>query len=174
MTGTKIGVIRLDNDYYILLNDKVMAHYYSESFAAGDFGFANTGGNIDLTFDNVQYTVNRSIVEDLVDQKQQEIDLIGDKQSYLGGSFTYPDGTPYNSFGSGWGLSGVDSGYMNAKTYLYANGAVGNIYYQEAEFSRENGWVGLLVNTLDGQPRGQPGLVRIRRLLRKSAVSARI
>ena len=157
MTGTKIGVIRLDNDYYILLNDKVMAHYYSESFAAGDFGFANTGGDIDLTFDNVQYTVNRSIVEDLVDQKQQEIDLIGDKQSYLGGSFTYPGGTTYNSFGSGWGLSGVNSGYMNATTYLYANGAVGNIYYQEAEFSRENGWVGFLVNTLDGQPQANQG-----------------
>ena len=157
MTGTKIGVIRLDNDYYILLNDKVMAHYYSESFAAGDFGFANTGGDIDLTFDNVQYTVNRSIVEDLVDQKQQEIDLIGDKQSYLGGSFTYPGGTTYNSFGSGWGLSGVNSGYMNATTYLYANGAVGNIYYQEAEFTKENGWVGLLVNTLDYEPQANQG-----------------
>lgn len=157
ITGCKIAVARLDNDYYILINDKVMAHYYTESFGAGDFGFCSTAAGVDITFDNVAYTVNRSIVEDILASKQQEIDLIGDKGSYLGGSFTYPGGNTYTSFNSGWGLSGVNSGYMNATTYLYANGAVGNIYYQEAEFTKENGWVGLLVNTLDYEPQKNKG-----------------
>lgn len=157
LTDCKLAVARLGNDYYYFVNDKLIAHYKTETFGRGDFGFCNSGGNVDITFSNVQYTVKEDIVRDIIAKHEEAVQLLGDNKTYLGGTFTYPGGSTYKSFGTRWGLTSANSGYMSAETYLYASEAVGNVYYQEAEFTKENGWVGLLVNTLDGEPQKNKG-----------------
>lgn len=157
LTDCKLAVARLGNDYYYFVNDKLFAHYKTETFGKGDFGFCNSGNSVDITFSNVQYTVKEDVVRDIIAKHDDDVKLIGDNKTYLGGSFTYPDGSTKKSFGSGWGLTSVNSGYMNATTYLYTSEEVGNVYYQEAEFTKEKGWVGFLVNTLDGEPQKNKG-----------------
>ncbi len=140
----KIGVARVGNDYYIFMNDEMIAHYETDSFEKSGFGFANTSGAVNLTLSNVRYCVIEDEVKKMVEDNMPS--------AFLGGSITYPDGTTYNSFGSSWWLTSPNSGVLNHTTYLYAADTMSNVYYQEATFTREKGWVGLIVNTLDGQP----------------------
>lgn len=152
LTDCKLGFARNKNNYYLFVNDVLMAHYETDSFGKSDFGFCSTADDVNITFSGVAYTVKESVVSDIIAKHSDEIKIIGEKKSYLGGTFSYPGGKTYESFPYSWGLSSVNGGYMDATTYLYTNSVTGNIYYQEAEFTKENGWVGLLVNTLDGQP----------------------
>ena len=157
LTGCKLGLARKGSDYYLFVNDKLIAHYQSDAIGAGDFGFCSTNGSgVTISFSDVVYTVSDAVVSDIIDRTNAK-DKLENKNTYVGGSFTYPGGNTHNSFKSGWTLNGFDSGKLSATTYLFATGAVGNVYYQEAEFSKENGWVGFLVNTLDGQPQTNKG-----------------
>lgn len=146
----KMGIARRGNEYFIFMNDKPMGYYKSDYIeGAGDFGFAQTNGSTKITYTNVKYTTRADVVEQIIEKNKAN--------AYLGGKFNYPDGKKYDSFASRWTITSANGGYLNPTTYVYASEQVGNVYYQEVNFSAGAGWVGLLVNTLDGQPQNNKG-----------------
>ena len=158
LTGSKMSVARDGNEYYVFLQDKLVAYYVSDSFAAADFGFCNqNGGNAEVKFSNISYTDNAAAVKAIIEKNGADKKYYKNNDTYLGGSITYPNGTKYNSFGSSWGLTGANSGEISATTYVYATNSMSNVYYQEVVLENAKGWVGLLVNTLDGQPQTNQG-----------------
>ena len=153
VTGSKISVARIGNEYYVFVNDTLFAYYVNDHFDKADFGFCNSNGDdIEIKFSKIAYTDKADAVKAIVEKNGADKGFYKNNNTYLGGPITYPNGTKYDSFPDRWGLTTANSGKFSATTYLYATNQMANVYYQEANFTQENGWVGFLVNTLDGQP----------------------
>jgi len=144
----KLAVLRKANDYYIFLNDILFAHYETDFYGKAGFGFCNANGGT-ATYSNITYTVRPDVVNAILNAY--------DTSTFLGGSFTYPNGTTYKSFAGNWTLTSHNSGTIKGPSYIYANDKVGNIYYLESTFSNTENWIGLLVNTLDLEPQKNKG-----------------
>lgn len=162
LTNHKMSVARVGNEYYVFLQDKLFAYYVSENFGAADFGFVcaqtfEAGKEIEIVFSDIAYTTKEANVKAIVEKNGGDKKFYKNNNSYIGGSIQYPAGKKYASFGANWALTGVNSGYMTKETYIYATNQMASVYYQEAEFEIDKGWVGLLVNTLDGQPSDNKG-----------------
>ena len=158
LTGCKMAVARVGSEYYVFLQDKLFAYYVNDNFGKSDFGFACTQvANVNIKFSNIAYTVSEKAVKEIVEKNGADKKYFKDNDTCIGGSIKYPSGKSYASFPANWGATGVNSGYMTKETYIYATNQMANVYYQEAEFDSAKGWVGLLVNTLDGQPQDNKG-----------------
>ena len=158
LTGCKMAVARVGNEYYVFLQDKLFAYYVNDNFGKADFGFSCTQANdVSIKFSNIAYTVSEKAVKEIVEKNGADKKYYANNDTYIGGSIKYPNGNTYASFGANWGLTSANSGYMTRETYIYATNQMANVYYQEAEFDSAKGWVGLLVNTLDGQPQNNKG-----------------
>lgn len=144
----KMAVLRNGNEYYVFLNGKLISHLTNSAYGKGGFGFCNANGGTSH-FTNVRYTVKPDVVDAILEKY--------DNGTFLGGSFTYPGGATYNSFGSGWSLTSHNSGTINKVSYLFVTDKVGSTYYFEAKFKNTDNWVGLIVNTLDLEPQKNMG-----------------
>lgn len=143
----KFAVLREGNDYYLLINDKVIANYVCSDFGASSFGFFSIDGN--CRFDNIRYTRNVETLDAIYEYVTET--------SQLGGSVVYSDNSKIDSFSADWYLTGKDSGRIglgNGPSYIINGGKAGSIYYAEAEFTTSSveNWVGIMINTSDKAP----------------------
>jgi|GEM_PF-4333717 len=144
----KLAVARKGNDYYVFLNDILFGHYYTNAYGKAGFGFCDANGG-SASFTNIKYTVKPEVVDAVLAKY--------DTGAFLGGSFTYPNGKTYKSFGANWTLTSHNSGTIKGPSYLYASDMVGSTYYLECTFDNTANWVGLLANTLDAEPQINKG-----------------
>lgn len=150
----KIASARMGNRVYVYL-DGVLKMSYPVTDKASQFGvFAGVGTNDELTVKNFKYVVGKENTE----KKMREIagatvNKTVDGKTYaletadLGGSFFYDNWTAFKSFGSNYTLTGRNSLKMTDITYAYQAAHSGNIYYMEAEFSTNDNWHGIIMNT---------------------------
>lgn len=145
----KFAVYREDNDYYLLIDDRVIANYPCSDFGASGFGFFSVANGSTCSFNNIRYTRNADTLDAIRDYITET--------SQIGGAAIYSDGTKINSFVADWNLTGKDSGRIgcgNGPSYIINGGKAGSVYYAEAEFtpSHAENWVGIMINTSDKEP----------------------
>lgn len=148
----KFAILRDGDVYYLILNDKIVGSLTSDKYGESGFGFCSMSETGTATFSNINYTIDPDTVTELKNYFTTT--------PSLGGSFNYEDGTVVNSFNSGtWSVkSDGASGTISGPSYIFNGGTAGNVYYAEATFSKSpQAWVGILINTLDGEPTNNKG-----------------
>ncbi len=151
----KIASARMGNRVYAYVNDKLVASYVVSSDKPSQFGvFAGTGKSDDANIKNFKYILGKENVEKKMSSfegasvnKTINGKTFTLKTADLGGGFTLEDGTSYKSFGGNYTITGRNSLKMTDITYAYQAAHSGHIYYMEAEFSTNDNWHGIIMNT---------------------------
>lgn len=151
----KIASARMGNRVYAYVNDTLVASYVVSSDKPSQFGvFAGTGKSDDANIKNFKYILGKENVEKKMSSfegasvnKTINGKTFTLKTADLGGGFTLEDGTSYKSFGGNYTITGRNSLKMTDITYAYQAAHSGHIYYMEAEFSTNDNWHGIIMNT---------------------------
>ena len=151
----KIASARMGNRVYAYVNDTLVASYVVSSDKPSQFGvFAGTGKSDDANIKNFKYILGKENVEKKMSSfegasvnKTINGKTFTLKTADLGGGFTLEDGTSYKSFGGHYTITGRNSLKMTDITYAYQAAHSGHIYYMEAEFSTNDNWHGIIMNT---------------------------
>lgn len=151
----KIASARMGNRVYAYVNDTLVASYVVSSDKPSQFGvFAGTGKSDDANIKNFKYILGKENVEKKMSSfegasvnKTINGKTFTLKTADLGGGFTLEDGTSYKSFGGNYTITGRNSLKMTDSTYAYQAAHSGHIYYMEAEFSTNDNWHGIIMNT---------------------------
>lgn len=158
-TNHKFGLLRDKSVYYLIVDDRLVNTYKDDSYGKCTFGFASYSSDGNAVFSDIKYTRVPSAVDRLAEFFMTT--------PQLGGGFTIAKGYHSTdngknlsaannkvvpSFGGGFTVTRRDSGTLSGPSYVFNGGTAGSIYYVEADFENVDGWAGILINALDGEP----------------------